>query len=94
MVWDYISQRLNAGKTLHMTLLDPDKQEPGVAGEMACAAADAGSDVIMVGGSTALCQEALDDTVKNIKDHCELPVILFPTAASLGPGPGAKCLLL
>jgi phosphoglycerol geranylgeranyltransferase len=36
----------------------------------------------MVGGSTAVCTEDLDETVKQIKNFCELPVILFPTTAS------------
>ena len=82
LVWDYISKKLRAGLTLHMTLLDPDKQSPAEAGEMACAAAEAGSDAIMVGGSTALCQETLDETIRSIKDRCDIPVIIFPTAAS------------
>jgi phosphoglycerol geranylgeranyltransferase len=81
-VWDYINQKLQAGEKLHMTLIDPDKQPPSVAGEMARAASSAGSDAIMVGGSTAVCTEDLDETVKMIKDSCDLPVILFPTTAS------------
>lgn len=81
-VWDYINSKLESGNTLHMTLLDPDKQTPEVAAVMACEAAAAGSDAVMVGGSTALCQETLDETIKGIKGRCELPVILFPTTAS------------
>jgi phosphoglycerol geranylgeranyltransferase len=81
-VWDYISERLKSGRKLHMTLLDPDKQEPSKAALMAKAAEDSGSDAVMVGGSTAIDQASLDTTVKNIKGSCSLPVILFPTCAS------------
>jgi len=81
-VWNYLNHKLQTDKKLHMTLIDPDKQEPEVAGQMAEAATKAGSDAIMVGGSTAICCKDLDETVKNIKSSCELPVILFPTTAS------------
>jgi phosphoglycerol geranylgeranyltransferase len=80
-IWNYINNKLQQGEKLHMTLLDPDKQDSETAGEMASLAEQAGSDAVMVGGSTALCQESLDETVKCIKNKSKLPVILFPTAA-------------
>ncbi|MCK5396719.1 MAG: geranylgeranylglyceryl/heptaprenylglyceryl phosphate synthase, partial [Thermoplasmata archaeon] len=45
-------------------------------------AVDAGSDAIMLGGSTGLTQELVDATVKAIKNAVHVPVILFPTSAS------------
>jgi len=66
---------------LHFALLDPDKQEPEKAGEIAKTAEKAGSAAIMVGGSTIVSQEQVDETVKAIKDHSDLPVILFPSGA-------------
>ena len=68
-------------KTLHFSLLDPDKQSPEVAGSVAKTAEEAGSAAIMVGGSTLVSQEQVDETVKAIKKHSELPVILFPSGA-------------
>lgn len=68
-------------KKLHFSLLDPDKQEPSVAGAIARTADEAGSSAIMVGGSTLVSQEQVDETVKMIKDNTDLPVILFPSAA-------------
>jgi len=35
----------------HLTLIDPDSQSPAQAGAMAQAAAEGGTDAIMVGGS-------------------------------------------
>lgn len=66
---------------LHFTLIDPDKQRPAEAGELAKLCAGYGTDAIMVGGSTAG-GGIVDETVRSIKDSCNLPVILFPAAAS------------
>ncbi len=64
----------------HLTLIDPAKQEPNVAGEIASEAAKAGTDGIMVGGSTHAGGNLLDDTVASIKKATDLPVILFPAS--------------
>ena len=37
---------------MHFALLDPDKQKPSIAGQIARTVTDAGSSAIMVGGST------------------------------------------
>ncbi len=66
---------------LHLALIDPDKQEPLVAGKLAKQSEDAGSSAIMVGGSTLSSQKQVDDTVQAIKKQCTLPVILFPSGA-------------
>lgn len=68
-------------KKLHFSLLDPDKQKPKVAGSIAKTAEEAGSSAIMVGGSTLISQEQVDETVKAIKKNSKLPVILFPSGA-------------
>jgi len=73
--------KLAKKKTLHFSLLDPDKQKPYAAGELARAVTDAGSAAIMVGGSTIQSQKQVDDTVKAIKENTKLPVILFPSGA-------------
>ena len=68
-------------KKLHFSLLDPDKQDPKVAGALAKTAEETGSSAIMVGGSTLVSQEQVDATVKEIKKQSKLPVILFPSGA-------------
>ena len=71
---------------LHMTLLDPDKQQPQDAGALAKEAADAGTDAVMVGGSTGVTQDRVDKTVLAVKENAGVPVILFPaSAANLSP---------
>ena len=68
-------------KTLHFSLLDPDKQKPEAAGSIAKNVQESGSSAIMVGGSTLLSQKQVDETVKAIKKNSSLPVILFPSGA-------------
>jgi len=76
-VEDYIYRHLRHGP-LHFTLLDPDKQTPKEAAQMAREAADAGSHAILVGGSTPEDERLLDKMVKGVKKQSGLPVILFP----------------
>lgn len=73
--------KLTQKKKLHFALLDPDKQTPTVAGQIAQTVTDAGSSAIMVGGSTLLSQKQVDETVQAIKKNSDLPVILFPSGA-------------
>jgi phosphoglycerol geranylgeranyltransferase len=80
-VYESILVRRRKGP-LHMTLLDPDKQTPRVAGALSAEAAAAGTDAIMVGGSTGVTQDKVDKTVLAIKEASKLPVVLFPASAA------------
>jgi phosphoglycerol geranylgeranyltransferase len=80
-VLETIHKKLHT-KKLHMTLLDPDEQEPEAAARITSSAETAGTDAIMLGGSTGVTQELLDETVEKIKEKVSIPVILFPTTAS------------
>ena len=66
----------------HLTLIDPDSQSPAQAAEMAEAAAQGGTDAIMVGGSVGAAGVLLHDTVDRIKRITDLPVILFPSSVA------------
>jgi len=70
-----------AKKKLHFSLLDPDKQKPEAAGFLAKTAEEAGSSAVMVGGSTLISQQQVDETVKAIKANTSIPVILFPSGS-------------
>lgn len=80
-VWNHIEETLRTRK-MHMTLVDPAKQDISVAGRIAGTAEAAGTDAIMVGGSTGVTQTNLDHTVDEIKRTCSLPVICFPSGAN------------
>ena len=66
----------------HLTLIDPDSQSPGQAAAMALAAAKGGTDAIMVGGSVGAAGILLHETVREIKEKTDLPVILFPSSVA------------
>lgn len=80
-VYESILERRRSGR-LHMTLLDPDKQSAEEAAKLAAEAAAAGTDAIMVGGSTGVTQDKVDNSVLAIKEAAKLPVILFPASAT------------
>jgi len=53
---------------------------------MSSEAAAAGTDAIMIGGSTGVTQDKVDETILAVKEAAKLPVILFPAnAANLSP---------
>ncbi len=79
-VYESILERRRTAR-LHMTLLDPDKQTAEEAATLAAEARDAGTDAIMVGGSTGVTQDKVDNTVLAIKAAAKVPVILFPASA-------------
>lgn len=64
--------------TLHMALIDPDKQTPEVAGEIAARMRDAGTDAVFIGGSTGVTSESSTATAEAIRRSSGLPVIHFP----------------
>jgi len=66
---------------LHMTLIDPDKQAPEAAGRIAQIAAGAGSDAIMIGGSSRMTRAEVASTLAHIKSATALPTILLPSGA-------------
>jgi len=76
----YLKERIAKG-TIHFTLLDPDKQPVAEAAIIAKRAEEAGTDAIMIGGSTDVTQANLDATAKAIKNACDLPTIYFPSGA-------------
>lgn len=80
-VKDILSEKMRKG-ALHMTLLDPAKQDAAAAAEISRTAAELGTDAIMVGGSTGVTQGNLDDTIKAIKAAVKVPTIYFPSGAN------------
>jgi len=76
----YLSRIIARDGAAHLTLIDPAKQSPSIAGQIASDAEKAGSSGIMVGGSTQAGGELLDRTVRAIKKKVKLPVILFPAS--------------
>jgi phosphoglycerol geranylgeranyltransferase len=81
-VYEEIRRRMAKGK-VHMTLIDPASQDPEKSSAIAEEAERAGSDFIMIGGSTDISMEVMDQCVDHIKKHTNLKTILFPGSSSM-----------
>jgi len=79
-VEERLRRAIKRNGAVHLTLIDPEKQEPVEAGKIARDAGEAGTDGIMVGGSTGAVGKVLDRTVLSVKKITDLPVILFPSS--------------
>lgn len=82
--YEFIINKLNAEGVLHFSLIDPDpiKQNPNKAAKIAKFAVDAGTDAILIGGSTICDQGYVDKTIELIKKKVEVPIIIFPGGLS------------
>jgi len=78
----YILEKIAAEKTIHMTLIDPEKITPAQTAIVAENSKNSGTTAIMIGGSTFSSQEHLDVVVQTIKKTVDLPTILFPNNVS------------
>ncbi len=77
-VWKYITEKLESEGACHFSLLDPDPLSTTVENvvEIARLTEKAGSDAIMIGGSTIF--GVIDDACERISDEVDIPTILFP----------------
>jgi len=80
IIYNKILDMINKDGALQFSLIDPDpmRQTPAKAARMAKFAQEAGTDAIMVGGSTAHNMEYVNKTIELIKERVEVPVIIFP----------------
>ncbi|HIQ03822.1 MAG TPA: geranylgeranylglyceryl/heptaprenylglyceryl phosphate synthase [Desulfurococcales archaeon] len=74
----YLLELIEEKGTLHFTLVDPDKTKPYEVSKIGRVIDDAGSDAVLVGGSTGVSESILDDVIKELKLVTSLPIILFP----------------
>ncbi len=69
-----VKSRKGAG---YFVLIDPDKWRQEQLTEFSIAAGEAGADAVLIGGSLLL-SASFDELVKRIKEHVDIPVIIFP----------------
>lgn len=79
-VRSYLEETISNDGAAHLTLIDPDEQEPEVAGRIASLADSAGTNGVMIGGSTSAEGSILNETVREIKKNTDKPAILFPAS--------------
>ncbi|MBN1160070.1 MAG: geranylgeranylglyceryl/heptaprenylglyceryl phosphate synthase [Candidatus Diapherotrites archaeon] len=76
--FEFLKKRIQEDGAVLSLLFDPPDQSPERAGQIAKIGAKKGADLCIVGGSVGAQGELLDQTVLEIKEKSELPVILFP----------------
>jgi phosphoglycerol geranylgeranyltransferase len=76
-IYTSILQSRKKGKKQFAVLVDPDKQTAATARSTALLAKKAGVDFFFV-GSSILVQDNQDKIISVLKEHCDIPVLLFP----------------
>ncbi len=74
----YLLEKIKAEKSIHMTLVDPEKMTLSQAAQVAESSKVNGTSAVMIGGSTFVSQAHLDDVIKAINRIIDIPIILFP----------------
>jgi putative glycerol-1-phosphate prenyltransferase len=80
-IYSSILERKKSGKKAFAVLIDPDKTTPSGLTALLDIAVPAGVDYFFVGGSL-LISDNLDACIRQIKQQCSIPVLLFPGSPS------------
>lgn len=76
-----LTEKKKQGKKSFAVLIDPDKVNTSVLDELIELSVAAHVDYLLVGGSLVISNH-LDECVQQIKQNCDIPVILFPGSPS------------
>lgn len=74
----YLLEKIEEEGSIHITLIDPEKVTVEQTTKIVESSAQSGTAAIMIGGSTFVSQQHLDDVLKAIRAAVEIPTILFP----------------
>lgn len=80
-IYHSLTENKKQGKKSFAVLIDPDKVNNRVLDELIELSVAAKVDYLLVGGSLVISNH-LDACVQHIKQHCDIPVILFPGSPS------------
>jgi phosphoglycerol geranylgeranyltransferase len=81
VIYQSLTEKKKQGKKSFAVLIDPDKVNKPALDELIELAIAAKVDYLLVGGSLVISNH-LDECVQHIKQHCGIPVILFPGSPS------------
>ena len=80
-VYETIQEKKKKGQKAFAVLIDPDKVTPASLATLVQRAVAARADYLFVGGSLVI-SDTLDSCILQIKQECNIPVILFPGSPS------------
>ncbi|MCB9055554.1 MAG: geranylgeranylglyceryl/heptaprenylglyceryl phosphate synthase [Chitinophagales bacterium] len=81
VIYNTLAEKKKQGKKSFAVLIDPDKVDKALLDELIELSVSAKVDYLLVGGSLVISNH-LDECVQHIKQHCSIPVILFPGSPS------------
>lgn len=76
-IYTALTNQKSLGKKSFAVLIDPDKTSTKSLTNLIATAVDSGVDYFFLGGSLVVSQN-IDDCASIIKQHCSIPVVLFP----------------
>ncbi len=79
-VWQYLTNIIETEGIVHFTLIDPDLNFQSLRAIKKCVelASSAGTDAILLGGSTIADQLAVEKVAQAIKEITDKPLVIFP----------------
>ncbi|MBS7639866.1 MAG: geranylgeranylglyceryl/heptaprenylglyceryl phosphate synthase [Candidatus Bathyarchaeia archaeon] len=77
-VEEYLLRKIQDEGAIHITLIDPEKVTVESVATISSESESCGSSAIMVGGTTLVSPDLLNDITRTIKRSVKIPVILFP----------------
>ena len=81
-VLPYVHELLKTGP-VHVTLIDPDKQDFSGSARIAESAEKGGTHLLLVGGTTGVDHTKLDRTIVAVRENAGVPIVTFPTSSSI-----------
>lgn len=80
-LYDQFAERKKLGRKSFTVLIDPDKVDTPKLDKLISLSVNSGVDYFFVGGSLVI-NNNLDECIQQIKQSCDIPVILFPGSPS------------
>jgi phosphoglycerol geranylgeranyltransferase len=81
VIYNHLIEKKRQGKKSFAVLIDPDKVNTAALNELTELCSEARVDYLLVGGSLVISNH-LDACVQQIRQNCDIPVILFPGSPS------------
>ena len=80
-IYQSLLDKKSKGQKSFAVLIDPDKVDESLIEELVMLSMEAKVDYLFIGGSLVISNQ-LDEVVKQVKNSCDIPTILFPGSPS------------
>ena len=80
-IYQSLLEKKSKGQKSFAVLIDPDKVDEVMIDELVLLSVDAKVDYLLIGGSLVISNQ-LDEVVKQVRNSCNIPTILFPGSPS------------